>query len=265
MKIWYQSLSSYRYEPVWDKYGEALAEQCKRALRPDTEIYVTGTPVMVRQIDSFKSLMYYHKSQMLNNMLKAKKEGYDAFVIGCTYDSGLEEGREMLNIPVVGISQTAYYMAGLLGELFAVVTTSTYFYEFYRKQIKHYGLESKHLSGTYMFPASEEELGLAQENPEPMLNKFRVEAERAVSDGASVIVPHPAFLASLTSKAGITKIGNALVLDTVSTAVKVAEMLVDLRKIGIEVSRKLQVYGSPGKELLEESLKKYAPVFKIEY
>ena len=68
MKIWYQTFSSYRYEPVWDEYGKTLEEQCNRVVRPDTEVYVTGTPVMVREIDRFKSLGYYHKIQVLNNM-----------------------------------------------------------------------------------------------------------------------------------------------------------------------------------------------------
>ena len=264
MKIWYQSLSSYRYEPVWDGYGKTIEEQCKRILRPDTEIFVTGTPVMVREIDSYKSIMYYHKSQMLNHMLKAEKEGYDAFVIGCTYDGGLEEGRELLSMPVVGISQTSYYMAAMLGELFATVTTGAQFLQHYRQQIRHYGLESKHLPGPYIFQASEEELAMAQENPEPMMEKFKVVAEKAVADGASVIIPNPAFLASLVYKTGLTRVGDATVIDTISTAVKFAEMLVDLKKIGIEVSRTLQVSGSPGKELLRESLDKYAPVFKID-
>jgi len=66
-------------------------------------------------------------------------------------------------------------------------------------------------------------------------------------------------------KTGLTRVGDALVMDTVSVAVKAAEMLADLRKIGIEASRKLQVYGSPGKELLKKSFEKYAPVFTIEY
>jgi len=220
---------------------------------------------MVREIDTFKSLMYYHVSQLLNNMLKAEKEGYDAFVIGCTYDTALAEGREILSIPVVGISQTSYYMAAMLGELFATVTTGAHFLEQYRQLIKHYGLSHKHLTGSYIFPASEEELALAQKNPKPMMDKFKAVAEKAVADGASVIIPNPGFLASLTFKTGVTKVRDALVLDTISVAVKFAEMLVDLKKIGIEVSRTLQVYGSPGKKLLKESFDKYAPVFKIDY
>jgi len=265
MKIWYQSATSYRYEPIWDEYGKTLEEQCKRVLRPDTEVYVTGIPVMMREIDRFKSIMYYHQIQILNNMLKAEKEGYDAFVLGCTYEGGLVEGREMLSIPVVGIAQTSYYMAAMLGELFATVTVDYFVAELYRQQVEHCGLSSKHLPGPYWFQSSDEELAQALKNPQPTMEKFKATAEKAVADGASVIIPGPAFLSSLVYKTGLTQVGDALVLDTISVAVKTGEMLADLKKIGIEFSRKLQVYGSPSKELLKQTFEKYSKVFKIEY
>ena len=47
--------------------------------------------------------MYYHANQSLNNMLKAEKEGYDACIIGCSLDVGMDVIREMLSIPVVAI------------------------------------------------------------------------------------------------------------------------------------------------------------------
>ena len=55
-------------------------------------------------------------------MLKAQNEGYDAVVIGNSLDVGLEEGREMLSIPIVGIAHANFHMAAMLGELFAIVT-----------------------------------------------------------------------------------------------------------------------------------------------
>lgn len=265
MRLWYQSASSYRYEETFELYGKTLEEQCQRAARPDTEIYVTGLPVMMREIDRFKSVTYYHKIQMLNNMLRAEKEGYDVFAIGCTSDTGLEEGREMLSIPVVGISQTSYYLAGMLGELFAIVSISAHFCEKYRQQVVRYGLESKHLRGNYFFPATEEEVALALKHPEPVMDRFKVVAREAIADGASVIVPNPAFLATAAYKTGLTTLDDVLVLDTISAVVKAAEMFADLKKIGVEVSRKLGVYGHPGQALLKETFEAYKPVFKIEH
>jgi len=42
-------------------------------------------------------------------------------------------------------------------------------------------------------------------------------------------------------------------------------MMADLKKIGIEVSRTLQVYGCPGPDLLRKAFETYSPVLKIDY
>jgi Asp/Glu/hydantoin racemase len=263
MKIWYQSSSAYRYEPVWDEYGKTLEEQCRRIVRPDTEVHVTGIPVMVRDIENWKVLQYYQNAQMISNMLRAQKEGYDAFVLGCTLDPSLGEGRSILDIPIVGISETAYHLAMQLGRMFAIVTSSAAFFEVYGEQVDRYGVRSRYLPGPYVMHASEEEIAVALKDPEPMIRKFKVAAQKAVADGASVIVPSPAFLATLAHRAGLTHVDDALVLDTVSVAIKMAESLVDLRKIGIGPSRRIGVYCRPSPALAQESFARLEGVFKV--
>ncbi len=263
MKIWYQSSVSYGYEPVFDEYGKTLKEQCKRILRPDTEVHVEGIEVMVRDIENLTALQYYQKIQSLNNMLRAEKEGYDAFVIGCTLDVGLDEGKSMIDIPVVGISETSYHFAMMLGHLFAVVTSSSAFFEIFKGQTERYGLWSKYLQGPYIYPASEEEIAIALKDPQPLMTKFQGVAEKAISDGASVIIPAPAFLATLAYRAGLTKIQDALVLDTISVAVKTAEMLVDLKRIGIEPSRRIGVYAKPDKDFRKKGFERLNKIFRI--
>jgi allantoin racemase len=263
VKIWYQSATTYGYESVWDEYGRTLEEQCRKTVRPDTEVHVEGIEVMVRDIENQKSFQYYQNIQSLNNMLRAEKEGYDAFVMGCTLDVGLEEGKSMVDIPVVGISETSYHMAMMLGHLFAVVTSSSAFFEVFKGQTERYGLSDRYLQGPYIYAASEEDIATALTNPQPLMEKFKAVAEKAVDDGASVIIPSPAFLSTLAYRAGLTKIKDALVLDTISVAVKTAEMLVDLKKIGIEPSRRIGVYAKPDKELRKKTLDSFRKVFKI--
>jgi len=264
MKIWYQSASSYGYEPVFEEYGKTLEEQCQRIVRPGTEVHIEGIEVMVRDIENLKSLQYYQKIQTLNNMLRAEKEGYDAIVMGCTLDVGLDEGKSMVDIPVVGISEASYHLAMMMGHLFAVVTSSSAFFQVFKEQIDRYGLSSKYLQGPYIYPASEEEIAIALKDPQPLMDKFIAVAENAIADGASVIIPSPAFIATLVHRAGLTKIQDALVLDTISVAVKTAEMLVDLKKIGIEPSRRIGVYAKPDEEFQKDTFERLRKVFKIE-
>ena len=263
MKIWYQSSSSYRFEPVWDEYGKTLEEQCRKVVRSGTEVYITGIPVMLRDVENWKSLQYYQNVQSLKNMLRAQEEGYDAFVIGCTLDVGLAEGKSMLDIPVVGISETAYHTAMTMGRLFAIVTSSPALWESYGEQVERYGVGTRYLPGPYIVRASEEEIATALKTPEALIDKFRQAAAKAVADGASVIVPSPAFLATLAHRAGLTQVDDALILDTVSVAVKTAEMLVDLKKAGVAPSRRIGVYCQPGKILQGEVFARLEKVFTL--
>ena len=263
MKIWYQSTSPYRYESVFDDYGRTLEEQCQRVVRSDTTVHVEGTEVMPYDIAHHKYLQYYAKIQTLNKMIQAEEEGYDAFVIGCALDMGLEEGKSLVNMPVVGISEASYHFAMMLGHLFAVVTSSSAFFEICKEQTDQYGLSDRYLQGPYMYPASPDEIAAALKDPGPLVEKFKIVAERAVSDGASVIIPSPIFITSLLNKVGLTKIRDAVILNTIAVAVKTAEMLVDLQKIGMEPSGRIGVYARPDKKSREAAFKRLEKVFKI--
>jgi allantoin racemase len=254
MKIWYQSASAYRFESVWDEYGKTLEAQCKKIANPDTEVYVTGIPVMVRDIENWRHLQYLQNIQTLKNMRIAQSEGYDAFVIGCTLDVALFEGRGMLDIPVIGISESAYHMAMQLGRKFAVVTSSSAFPEVYAEQVARYGVAARFMDRPYILNASEEEIALSLVNPQPMIDRFKVQAQRAVDDGASVIIPAPTFLSALATRAGLTELNGAVILDTVSIALKQAEMMVALKRIGLQPSRQIGVFCKPTESFEKTSL-----------
>ena len=263
MKIWYQSASAYGFEPVWNEYGKTLEAQCAKVVSSGTEVHVVGIPVMVRDIENWRSLQYYQNAQVLRNMRQAEQEGYDAFVIGCTLDVGLTEGKSMLDIPVVGISEAAYHMAMTMGRMFAIVTSSSAFPEIYGEQIERYGVGARYLRGPYIVPASEEEIATALVRPAPLMDKFVAAASRAVADGASVIIPAPAFFATLANRGGLTHVEHALVLDTVSVAVKTAEMLAGLRKAGVGPSRRIGVYCKPSKAFEQQAFERLDRVFSM--
>ncbi|MEZ5721594.1 MAG: aspartate/glutamate racemase family protein [Paracoccaceae bacterium] len=54
---------------------------------------------------------------------RARAEGVDAIVLACFDDTGLTEVRAAAHCPVLGIGQSAYVAAELLGHRFSVVTT----------------------------------------------------------------------------------------------------------------------------------------------
>jgi hypothetical protein len=144
-----------------------------------------------------------------------------------------------------------------------VVTSSPALWESYGEQVDRYGVRSRYLPGPYIVHASEEEIAIALADPGPLLERFKEAAQRAVADGASVIVPSPAFLATLAHRAGLTHVDEALVMDTVSVAVKQAESLADLKRIGIGPSRRIGVYCQPGPTMARESMERLSSVFHM--
>jgi Asp/Glu/hydantoin racemase len=264
MKIWYQSASAYRFEPVWDEYGQTLETQCRKVANPGVEVYVTGIPVMVRDVENWRHLQYFQNVQTIQNMKIAQEKGFDAFVIGCTLDVGLFEGRAMLDIPVIGISESAYHLAMQLGRKFAVVTSSSAFPEVYAEQVTRYGVSSRYIDRPYIVQASEEEIAKSLMNPDDMIAKFKMQAQRAIDDGASVIIPAPAFLSALATRAQLSEFNGAIILDTVSIALKQAEMMVALAKTGVRPSRQIGVFCQPEARFEQVSMQRLSSVFQID-
>jgi allantoin racemase len=71
---------------------------------------------------------YYHNYLASVNVheriVEAEKEGYDGVVIACYGDPGVEGAKELVDIPVVGITEASYAYARLLSTKFLVVVSA---------------------------------------------------------------------------------------------------------------------------------------------
>lgn len=76
---------------------------------------------------------------LLAQLGAARKAGADAIVIACFDDTGLDQIRAAAHCPVLGIGQSAYTMARLLGRRFSVVTTLAVSVPVIRDNIRHQG------------------------------------------------------------------------------------------------------------------------------
>ncbi|MFC7767046.1 aspartate/glutamate racemase family protein [Leucobacter soli] len=60
--------------------------------------------------------------EIMRSAVAAERAGYDAFVIGCSYDPGLTQCRELVNIPVVGPLESSTALARSFGHRYSVLT-----------------------------------------------------------------------------------------------------------------------------------------------
>lgn len=71
---------------------------------------------------------YYHNYLASVNVhgriVQAEKEGYDGVVIACYGDPGIEAAKELVDIPVVGITEASYALARILSTKFLVVVSA---------------------------------------------------------------------------------------------------------------------------------------------
>ena len=154
---------------------------------------------------------------------KANQEGYDAVILACFADPGLEASKEVSEIPVIGIEEAALHLAAMLGARFSIMTP--------RKQRIPNRKEHVHMRGMDHFMASVRSLDLsvAETDADPKRTKKRVieVAKAAVEeDGAEVIILGCAGMAGYAQELE-TKLG-VKVLDPTAVALKVTEAMVDL-------------------------------------
>jgi len=205
-------------ETMTDHIREAL-ESVKRS---DTELTVTCPSKGPDTIESAYDEAYAIPPT-LELVKKANEEGYDAVILACFSDPGLEAAKEVSAIPVVGIEEATLHMAAMLGAKFSIMTP--------RKQRIASKCEHVHMRGLSHFLASVRSLDLsvAETDADPAKTKRRLMevAKTAVeTDGAEVIIMGCAGMAGYAGE-----IEQALcikVLDPAAVALKTAEAMADL-------------------------------------
>jgi allantoin racemase len=145
----------------------------------------------------------------LQEIVKGEAAGFDAFVIACFDDTGLEAARCVATGPVLGIGEAAFHMASLVAHRFSVVTTLSRSIAPIESNLMKYGLDRR----CARVRACEAPV-LALEDPASGARELlSAEIERAkAEDGAEALARRHALP----------------VIDGVASAVKLAEALVSL-------------------------------------
>lgn len=117
--------------------------------------------------------------------LAARRGEYDAAVIACFGDPGLDAAKEMLDVPVLGISEAAFHAAAMLGRRFAVVSFTAALRPMFEDCLDHHGLRAR-CCGFRMGPPFNGDPGrVAEERRELLIGLCRQAVEE---DGAEVVI-----------------------------------------------------------------------------
>jgi allantoin racemase len=223
--------------PMTNQIRIAL-EAIKRA---DTDLTVTCPEKGPETIESAYDEAYAIPPT-LELVKKANQDGYDAVILACFSDPGLDAAKEISTIPVIGIEEATLHIAAMLGAKFSIMTP--------RKQRIPSKVEHVHLRGLSHFLASVRSLDLtvAETEADPTKTKQRLisVAKLAVEkDGAEVIIMGCAGMAGYAQE--IEQTLNVKVLDPSAVALKTAEAIADL---GLSHS-KVGLFATPPEKLFK--------------
>jgi Asp/Glu/hydantoin racemase len=202
---------------VTDRIGAAA----RAVASPDTEVVAVsapfGLPLIVTRADwlaagpATLAALAQHRGQ------------YDAAVIACFGDPGLDAAKELLDVPVLGISEAAFHAACMLGRRFGVVSFTAALRPMFEDCLAHHGLEAR-CAGFRMGPPFSGDPGTVAEDRLDLLAALC--AESAEQDGAECVILAGGPLAGLAPR--LQPRVTVPLIDGTQAAVRLAEAMAGL-------------------------------------
>jgi allantoin racemase len=167
---------------------------------------------------------------------QAHKEDYDAIILACFCDVGVDAAKEISTVPVLGLEEATLSVAILLGDKFGIMTEKRPRVAMKKLHVRQHGLLER------MACIRPLELSVAELDADPERTKATgiALARRMIEeDGAEVIILGCAAMAGYGDD--LEQELKVPVLDPLTTTLKVVEALVDM---GVSHSR-VGLYAPP--------------------
>jgi allantoin racemase len=259
MRLFYQSFGVSRGSRD-GHYGQVLKKILNEAAAPGTEIAIHGLSPHRAIAEQYRYLEFLDKADVMENGLRAEREGYDAVVLGNIFDPGLHELRELLSIPVLGLCESSVHVACLMGANFSLINVNPKFTGRIVDNITLQGLRSRLVSIDQMTVERPGifDLALREETARTeIVHQFCDCARRSLDRGAEVLVPAGGSLMAVLAEAGLHKVDAAPVLNGLIAVIKVAELAVGMRRLTGHFTSKRLVYAPPSGQLLADIREAY--------
>ena len=156
-------------------------------------------------------------------------------------------------------AKTSYQIACTMAPKFAVILNDEEPLQSATALIKRYGLEHRSVPGVHIGLSHTDFIAGFEGNPQRIIDELRTAARIAIARGATLLVTGFAAINAVLAQHGIREVDGVPILDSQATVIRIAEMMVDFRKLGmpkpgrgplynvthadIEIARK--IYGAP--------------------
>lgn len=189
----------------------------------------------------FEFLTTYH---VVEAMIRAENEGFDAITVACFFDPGIEEVKSVLNALVVGIGKAALTLAHTLSEGggIAIIATSNRARIKIGSLIERYGFK-KFMLKKEPIRAIPTDLYLeASSKGAPShierLKETCIEVSKEfVDDGADVIVVGCGGLGPILMVEGLREVRGIPIVEPITAALLQIQTMLKLSELGVKPSR----------------------------
>ncbi|MGE0388084.1 MAG: aspartate/glutamate racemase family protein [Gammaproteobacteria bacterium] len=253
MRIWHQSGAPLA---GMGPYAAALDAHVRAVVSPGTEVVFHGLPPELyagrppAAVLKYAYARHVILSAIVENCIRAEREGFDAVAIASYNDPFIHEARSVVDIPVASMAESSLLTACALARRIALVTLTPENVIRLRELVERHALTPR-VAGVYSLEprTNEAELMQAFAAPEALIANFAHAARRAIDDGAEIVIPAEGVLNEVLFAHRCTRVQDVPVLDCVGNVFLHAEMLVNLRaRTGLSAGRRWE-HARPDPEL----------------
>jgi Asp/Glu/hydantoin racemase len=218
------------------------------------DTYQTNYPGNDIQYSYFQTL---HSQQFVLAAIEAEQQGFDAFAIATLPEPSIEDIRAIVDMPVVGYCESAMLTSALVARRCGVLLFIREMAPTIARNVQRIGLRDRFV-GAYDVGFTFNDVLAAYENPDELLEKFRLSARQLIARGADAIIPGEAPLCILLARCGLTEVDGVPIVDALAATIKMAEAAVDLRRTtGLRPAKSGYFTAKPPRERVLELLNFY--------
>ena len=259
-RVLYLSMSRAEYSPNYFPFLRSYLDQVKSA---DIEVELRGT--RVGRIDSFRFFETLDWISILDSVIAAEQEGFDAVAIGNILDPAMREARSMVDIPVLGLGETSMLTACMMGSKFSLIGVNPFVGGRFEENVAKYGLQNR-LASIESMGLTPHELDACfsdETGRRTAIEAFSAAARASLDRGAEVVIPAGGRLVAFLNAVGIREIDGAPLLDGTVALVAATEAAIRVRRHSGTFVRRRRLYAKAPDRSIQAAAAEYAEAYHL--
>jgi hypothetical protein len=231
MRICVQSGTPLGTSDIYRPYYESLVRHAQRIAQPGTVVEFPNLSRNFPGAGRTRTHLHFVAHETIRSALRARAEGYDIFVSQCL-DLGYHELREMVDLPVVFMTQATLAYYSQLAPNFAFIVNGVRLHYFFQELAARYRITERMVPGGYVNFAFTDYANLWND-PQPFVDEFMRVAKALVAGGATSLYPAGLYLSQWLIDQDIREVDGAIIMDPLAIGIKMAELSPQMKSLGI--------------------------------